>query len=148
MHCPIGTNNWPKYLAVSLLPTTLFFLGAVALKFTATSPLMMGSILHCQILTSPTVHRHIGLAFFNEHYYASLRIVLGLYISYLGIWNLDLLFRMAILLASQCLNLASTLSGLHHSSLSSCLNCSHIHTCFSQLQSYSVAVGALLKMLC
>ena len=26
--CPAGTNNWAKYLAVSLLPTTLFFLGA------------------------------------------------------------------------------------------------------------------------
>ena len=29
---PAGTNNWAKYLAVSLLPTTLFFMGAVVIK--------------------------------------------------------------------------------------------------------------------
>ena len=31
--CPAGTNNWPKYLVASLLPTTLFFLLALLLRF-------------------------------------------------------------------------------------------------------------------
>ena len=35
VHCPAGTNNWAKYLAVSLLPTTLFFFGTVVIKFQA-----------------------------------------------------------------------------------------------------------------
>ena len=30
-----NTSNWPKYLTVSLLPTTVFFLGAVALRLRA-----------------------------------------------------------------------------------------------------------------
>ena len=94
VHCPKGTNNWPKYLAVSLLPTTLFFLGTVALRFRATSPLMIGFILHCQICTSPPVLRRLGFAFFNEYNtFRSWGTFFALYISYLSIWNLDF-FRM------------------------------------------------------
>ena len=93
VHCPEGTNNWPKYLAVSLLPTTLFFLVAVAFRFRATSPLMIGFILCSQILTSPPVLRQVSFATFKEHYYEYLEIVIGFYISTHGIWNLDF-FRM------------------------------------------------------
>ena len=56
VHCTAGTNNWPKYLAVSLLPTTVFFLGVLTLRLRATSPQMNGYILMCQILTSPLFH--------------------------------------------------------------------------------------------
>jgi len=45
--CPAGTNNWAKYLAVSLLPTTLFFLGAIALK--ASSSLPTHELLHSSL---------------------------------------------------------------------------------------------------
>ena len=48
--CPAGTNNWAKYLAVSLLPTTLFFFGTVVIKFCETSPLMNGYIMLCHII--------------------------------------------------------------------------------------------------
>ena len=37
VHCPNGTNNWAQYLAVSLLPTTIFFLLALIFRFRATS---------------------------------------------------------------------------------------------------------------
>ena len=50
VNCTSGTNNWPKYLAVSLLPTTVFFLGVLTFRFRATSPQMNGYILICQIL--------------------------------------------------------------------------------------------------
>ena len=36
--CTGDTNNWAKYLAVSLLPTTAFFTGALVFRFRATSP--------------------------------------------------------------------------------------------------------------
>ena len=57
VNCTAGTNNWPKYLAVSLLPTTAFFIGALVFRFRATSPLLNGYILFCQILTSPPILR-------------------------------------------------------------------------------------------
>ena len=50
--CPAGTNNWAKYLAVSLLPTTLFFMGAVVIELRATSPHLNGYIMFCQIIIS------------------------------------------------------------------------------------------------
>ena len=53
--CPTGTNNWAKYFAVSLLPTTLFFMGAVVIKLRATSPHLNGYIMFCQILASSSV---------------------------------------------------------------------------------------------
>ena len=94
VHCPEGTNNWPKYLAVSLLPTTLFFLAAVVLRFRATSPLMIGFIFYCQILSSPLLLRRFGYASFIEQYsHKSYGIVMDICIAYLSIWNLDF-FRM------------------------------------------------------
>ena len=85
-----STGNWAKYLTVSLLPTTVFFLGAVALRLRATAPHMNGFILFCQILTSPPILREVGEAYYTYHsahrYY---RIASDIYISYLSIWNLD-----------------------------------------------------------
>ena len=60
-----STSNWAKYLTVSLLSTTVFFLGAVALRLRATAPHMNGFILFCQILTSPPLLREIV----TLHYY-------------------------------------------------------------------------------
>ena len=37
INCTTGTNNLAKYLAVSLLPTTAFFVGALVFRFRATS---------------------------------------------------------------------------------------------------------------
>jgi len=48
-----STSNWAKYLTVSLLPTTVFFLGAVALRLRAAALHMNGFLLfwhHFQFL--------------------------------------------------------------------------------------------------
>ena len=89
------TNNWPRYSTVSLLPTTVFFLGVVALRFRAASPHMNGFILFCQILTSPAILRDIAQSYY-EHNYAHnyIGIAGDVYFSYFSIWNLDF-FRMA-----------------------------------------------------
>ena len=92
--CPAGTNNWAKYLAVSLLPTTLFFLGAGILRLRATSPNMNGFILFCQIISSPPIPRYEGDAFYTHHYSSTYRgDIFGIYLSYVSIWNMDY-FRM------------------------------------------------------
>ena len=88
--CPAGTNNWAKYLAVSLLPTTLFFIGTVTFRLRATSPNMNGFILLCQIIGSPPVLRLVGNRLYKQNYSPSyVGAVLDVYVSYLSIWNLD-----------------------------------------------------------
>ena len=87
--CPAGTNNWAKYLVVSLLPTTLFFIGTVGIKFRATSPLMNGYIMLCQIISSPSLLRRVA-EHFNPHEQST---VIYVYMSFFSIWNLDF-FRM------------------------------------------------------
>ena len=88
--CPAGTNNWAKYLAVSLLPTTLFFIGTVTFRLRATSPNMNGFILLCQIIGSPPVLRLVGNRLYKHNYSPSyVGAVLDVYVSYVSIWNLD-----------------------------------------------------------
>ena len=94
VNCTADTNNWIKYLAVSLLPTTAFFTGALVFRFRATSPLLNGYILACQIVASPPVLRLVA---FTEYIRPSYNTSTGLhearfmsiYSSCFSIWNLD-----------------------------------------------------------
>ena len=87
VNCTAGTNNCPKYLAVSLLPTTAFFIGALVFRFRATSPLLNGYILFCQILTSPPILRL--LAYRARDYEQHHVVLVYIYSAFLSIWNLD-----------------------------------------------------------
>ena len=153
VNCTAGTNNWPKYLAVSLLPTTAFFIGLLVFRFRATSPLLNGYILFCQILTSPPILRLLAYRDYERHREAhAVHILVYIYSAFLSIWNLDF-FRLVymFLLASQYLHTASAVSGLHHSSLSSCPHHPHLHTSqtpLQQLETCGVAVEAFHRMLC
>ena len=89
VHCPEGTNNWPKYLAVSLLPTTLFFLVTVALRFRATSPHLASYIMFCQLMTSPPIVRSVTNSNFKHPSLHKVDDVSKVLISLLSIWNLD-----------------------------------------------------------
>ena len=95
VNCTSGTNNWPKYLAVSLLPTTAFFIGVLVFRLRATSPLLNGYILVCQIVTSPPVLRLIAYNIrANNNENTKEGYLAHIYIGCLGIWNLDF-FRLA-----------------------------------------------------
>ena len=87
VRCIKGANNWPKYLAVSLLPTTVFLLALVIIRFRATSPQMTAYIILCQVVTSPIVLRTFVNSFrFNKRHISSAG---DLYFSIPGVWNLD-----------------------------------------------------------
>ena len=92
--CSAGTNNWPKFLAVSLLPTTAFFLVLSTLRFRATSPIVHGYILLSQIIASSPIVRRTENSIYHNHYektwvgYGS-----DTFFALFGIWNLDF-FRM------------------------------------------------------
>ena len=96
VNCTSGTNNWPKYLAVSLLPTTAFFMVALIFRFRATSPLLNGYILFCQIFTAPPIQRLIAYSLYKRQYEGVRDVKIYAYtlFGYLGIWNLDF-FRFA-----------------------------------------------------
>ena len=80
-------HNWPKYLAVSLLLTTVFFLVLLIFRFRATSPRLNGYILICQMVTSPLVVRHVFHSQWeNKQYIGTGGDVL---LAYFSIWNLD-----------------------------------------------------------
>ena len=86
--CPAGTNNWAKYLAVSLLPTTLFFLGAIVIKLQAASPHMNCYILICQIIASPNILRRL-MEVRSVPYPSNFKLYADIYITIVSIWNLD-----------------------------------------------------------
>ena len=80
-------NNWLKYLAISLLPETVFLLAVTAVRFRSTSPSMNGYILMCQFMTSGYVLRFF---FYSYHHNRKYIGHFGdLYFSLVGIWNLD-----------------------------------------------------------
>ena len=95
VNCTTGTNNWPKYLAVSLLPTTAFFIEVLVFKFRATSPLLNGYILVSQIITSPPLQRIIAYNIRGNDYDNTTEGYFAyIYLGCLSIWNLDF-FRLA-----------------------------------------------------
>ena len=80
VECPNGTNNWGKYLVISLLPTTLLYIGVITFKFRATSPYLNGYLMFAQIATSPIILRR-GIVHLNKN-----RATL---ITLFSLWNLD-----------------------------------------------------------
>ena len=147
IRCSTGTNNWPKYLAVSLLPTTVFFLVLLIFRFRATSPRLNGYILICQMVTSCTSGNPTCNSFSweNKHHTTTAGDVKHLESKF---FQNSLL---SILPASKCLHTASAVSGLHHSSLPSCPHHPHLHTSqtpLPQLHTCGVAVDALHQLLC
>ena len=90
VRCSLGTNNWPKYLAVSLLPTTIFFLTVTTVRFRAPSSILHGYILFSQVLTSPPIVRRLSEFIHKSHSENTpLGYSLKVLSAYFGIWNLD-----------------------------------------------------------
>ena len=79
------TNNWAKYMAVSLLPVTAFFVLVITLRISATSPKLNGLILCLQLVFSPSNQRSFST---SQGSHELIRLLLT---SLYGIWNLDFL---------------------------------------------------------
>ena len=79
------TRNSAKYMAVSLLPVTAFFVIVITFRISATSPKLNGLILCLQLMFSPFRGSLIVLRIAMEQ--LDYCMVTSLY----GIWNLDFL---------------------------------------------------------
>ena len=83
-------NNWIQYLAVSLLPLTLFFFVIVTCRVKVTSGVMNAFILLCQMTSLPAFSRVLTLSL--EFLYGNGISVFSVYavsITVYSMWNLD-----------------------------------------------------------
>ena len=84
------SNNWGKFLGVSLLPLTAFFAFVLLFRISATSPSLSGLIFFCQILTCAPTMRELDLVLMNKDKFTlAERYVTMVFTSLVGVWNLD-----------------------------------------------------------
>ena len=85
-----SASNWMKYLAVSFLPTTLFFIIIVTCRVRVTSGVMNAFISLGQIISLPAITRTYSLAL--ESHYGSGSTVFhtaAVCFTFYSMWNLD-----------------------------------------------------------
>ena len=83
INCTDYSNNWAKYMAISLLPLTVLFLVVVIFRISVASGLLNVFVLVCQIMSAPYALRHVAIN--KPKSELLIRILLSLY----GISNLD-----------------------------------------------------------
>ena len=83
------TSNWAKYMAVSLLPVTAFFVFVIIFRISATHPKLNGFILCIQILMCPPNMRMLAKQVRSDRVTATQRSIIQAVVSFYGIWNLD-----------------------------------------------------------
>ena len=83
-------NNWLKYVAVSLLPLTIFCILIIILRVSVTSSLLNGFVLFAQLITTPIVLRIVLSGFLlSPGKFPQILSLIKVYTSLLGVWNLD-----------------------------------------------------------
>ena len=83
-------NNWIKYLAVSLVPLTLFFIVIVTCRLSVTSGVMNAFILLCQTASFISIARIYSLAWETTHGSGSTAFnVFAVTFTFYSMWNLD-----------------------------------------------------------
>ena len=106
VECKDYKYNWLKYIAVAFLPLTLFYIVVIVFRVSASSGVLNGYILVCQILTAPGVYWIIYYSPFRHTSSHSSNKIISLIVSFHGIWNLDF-FRPAY--SPFCLHPSSTI---------------------------------------
>lgn len=79
-----STSNWVKFITISLLPLTLFYIIIITIRLSVTSPWLNGFVVCLQLTMSPPNLRIAQIAI-KQHIYVPIMTSLG------GIWNLDFL---------------------------------------------------------
>ena len=83
VNCTEYTKNWVKYIAISFLPLTGFFILVVTFRVSVTSGTVNTFVLISQTMTTPAIMRVLTLIPLKSQ--SSMYILLSVY----GIWNLD-----------------------------------------------------------
>ena len=95
-NCSNYKRNWIKYIVITYLPLTVFFLAVIIFQFNALSPSINSFILVCQILSCPAVNSLISVYVHfldNDDPNNYLKAIIQTLPTIYGVWNLDF-FRM------------------------------------------------------
>ena len=102
VNCSGGHYNWAKYVAVALLPLTLFFILVVTFQISVTLPPMVALVHILQLIVAPQVL----CARLTPPTVSSISIAPRILYTIYGIWNLDF-FRTVIPPEAVCLKMAT-----------------------------------------
>ena len=87
--CPAHTSNWIKYITITFLPLTVFFITVVGFRISTTSAPMNAFILVAQLVSTPVEMRIITGAQGKHPFNPLLKGLSDTILSLYGIWNLD-----------------------------------------------------------
>lgn len=87
VECSDYEYNWLKYIAVALLPLTLFYISVLILRISALSGNMDVVILLCQLMSAPGLMQLYGV--YLPSFPKGIRYLSQAIITFYGIWNLD-----------------------------------------------------------
>ena len=88
VNCTEYSSNWAKYITVSFLPLTAFFVVVVIFRVSATSGLLNVFVFVCQTVTTPAVARVFAFSTIGGQK-TRIRLLSYIGLSVYGIWNLD-----------------------------------------------------------
>ncbi len=86
--CRSGIINWIKYILVSYVPLTFFYLVVLLFDINIPSSNLQGYVLFCQIISSPIIVRAV-ISYLGHDSNSLLLIVAQFFGTLYGIWNLD-----------------------------------------------------------
>ena len=87
VECSNYKYNWLKFVAIALLPLTMFYVAVVILRISALSANLDIFILFCQLMSAPGMMQFYGL--YLPLIPLTLRRFTQLIMSLYGVWNLD-----------------------------------------------------------
>ena len=87
VECSDYKYHWIKFVAMALLPLTVFYVAVLILRISALSPNLDIFILFCQLISAPGSMRLYGL--YLPRMPLTLRRLTQLILSLYGVWNLD-----------------------------------------------------------
>ena len=87
VECSDYKYNWLKYIAIALLPLTLFYVLVLIFRISALSGKLDVFVLICQLMSAPGMMRLYGANLSSMP--AAIRLISQITISTYGIWNLD-----------------------------------------------------------
>ena len=87
VECSDYKYHWLKFIAIALLPLTLFYIAVLLLRISVLSPNLDIFILFCQLISAPESMRFYGL--YLPWMPLTLHRLAQLMLSLYGVWNLD-----------------------------------------------------------
>ena len=77
-------HNWAKFIAMTFIPLTVFYIFVIGIQFNVNSPWLHGFVIAAQMISTSDFVK-IGMAISNKRVVLAVKVMATIY----GIWNLD-----------------------------------------------------------